>query len=77
MIMSEANNSLPARYYIHRGELYRILNGEMIPTAWSKGSWEKKPFVFELEATGHMISEEEAKDWIKINVRRKRRKGRT
>jgi hypothetical protein len=73
---AKARDSHSTRYFILRGKLYRILEGEVIPAAWKNGSWEKEPFVFGLEVSGHMVSPKEASDWIRIRARNAR-KGRT
>lgn len=57
------------RYYILQRELFRIREGEVMPDAWHKGSWIQRPFAFEVETSGHLISEKEAKEWIQDHIR--------
>lgn len=61
-------------YALHKGELCRIRKphgGGMVCEVWREGSWTGGPDFAVMDFTGRMISEAEARTWIRLHFRSK------
>ncbi len=62
-------------YAIYKGDLCRIRqkqDGSLVCEAWRNGSWGPGPNFAEVDFTGRMIFEDEAKEWIRRRFREKK-----
>ncbi len=62
-------------YALFKAELCRIRQtreGKLVCEVWRDGSWVKGPDFAEIDFTGRMIMEDEAREWIKAKFRQKR-----
>lgn len=62
-------------YALFKGELCRIRQtreDKLVCEVWRDGSWVKGPNFAEVDFTGRMIMEDQAKEWIKARFREKR-----